>query len=325
MCNLRVGNANITYAQVKDEFEQRLCRDEYKRNLQIKLQNLKFVKGTAINSIATELRNTIRALYGIQDSNIISDLAMNHLLSILDESLRGEAKIFQLTGNKTLKNLLEFVITKIRLQSLSHGVECPAIGSQNSTNDCLTRLENIMEKLLTDRISQNNRPFYSNCQKPGRFVGDCFALRKCFNCNEKGHIAKNCKKTHSAPTTINSFEGFTKEHLEPEQRTLINVRVSDKPVSFLYDTGSQYTIITRKTYESRPNKPPLSPFNSSGIGVDGHTFCFDGIVYLNFSFDLKEGGTYQVKHEPVLVSKEINFCTKNKNKFKSCQKNLSNV
>ena len=107
LCNLRTANANITYVQVKDEFEQRFCGDEYKRNLQIKLQNLKFVKGTPTNSYATELRNTIRALYGIQDSNIISDLAMNDLLSTLDESLRGEAKIFQLTGNKTLENLLE--------------------------------------------------------------------------------------------------------------------------------------------------------------------------------------------------------------------------
>ena len=40
---LRTANTNITYAQVKDESEQRFCGDEYKRNLQIKSQNLKFV------------------------------------------------------------------------------------------------------------------------------------------------------------------------------------------------------------------------------------------------------------------------------------------
>ena len=63
---------------------------------------------------------------------------------------------------------------------------------------------------------------------------------------------------------------------------------------------------------------PLSPVNSSGIGVDGHIFCFDGIVYLNFSFDLKEGGTHQVEYEPVLVPLEINsniFGVKTENKF----------
>ena len=243
---------------------------------------------------------------------------MNHFLSTLDESLRGEAKIFQLSGNKTLKNLLEFVNTKMGLQSVSHGVEYAAIADQNSTNNRLTRLETMTEKLLRDCSSQNNTPISSNCQKPDDFVGNCFVLRKCFSCNEKGHIAKNSKKTHIAVATVSSLERLTKEHLEPEQRTLINIRVSDKPVSFLYDTGSQYTIITRKTYDSLPNKPPLSPFNSSGIGVDGHTFCFDGIVYLNFSFDLKEGGTHQVEYEPVLVPMEINsniFGVKTENKF----------
>ena len=143
--------------------------------------------------------------------------------------------------------MLEFVNTKVGLQSFSHAVEYAAIVGQNSTNDCLTRPENIMEKLLTDRTSQNNRLFCSNCQKPDHFVGNCFALRKCFNCKDKGHIAKNCNKPHSAPATINSLEGLSKEQFEPEQRTLIKVRVSDKSVSFLYDTGCQYTFITKKT------------------------------------------------------------------------------
>ena len=49
LCNLRTANANIRYAQVKDEFEQRFYGDEYKRSLQIKLQNLKFVEGSPIN------------------------------------------------------------------------------------------------------------------------------------------------------------------------------------------------------------------------------------------------------------------------------------
>ena len=42
LCNLRAANANNTYGQVNDEFKERLCGDECKRNLQIKLQNLKF-------------------------------------------------------------------------------------------------------------------------------------------------------------------------------------------------------------------------------------------------------------------------------------------
>ena len=96
-----------------------------------------------MNSLATELRNTLGTLYRIQDSNTICDLAMNHLLSTLDESLRGDVKTSQLTENKTLENLLEFVKTKMSLQSFSHGVEYAAI----------TSLENMMEKLLMDRTS----------------------------------------------------------------------------------------------------------------------------------------------------------------------------
>ena len=120
---------------------------------------LKFVKSTSVNFFTTELTNTITALYRIWDSNIVSDLAMNHLLSTLDESLRGEAKIFQLMGNTTLENLLELVNKKMGLQSFSYGVEYAAIASQNSTNDRLTRIENMVRKLLMDHTSQNNRPF----------------------------------------------------------------------------------------------------------------------------------------------------------------------
>ena len=36
----------------------------------------------------------IRALYRTKDPNIITDLAMNHLLSTSDGRLRGQAKIF---------------------------------------------------------------------------------------------------------------------------------------------------------------------------------------------------------------------------------------
>ena len=110
-----------------------------------------------------------------------------------------------------------------------------------SFSHCLSGLENMMGKLLTDRTSQNSRPVCSNFQKPGHFFGNCFNLRKCFNCNNKGHIGKNFKETHIAFPTINSLEGLTTEHLEPKQRILIKVCASDEPVLFLFDIGSQYT------------------------------------------------------------------------------------
>ena len=65
----------------------------------------------------------------------------------------------------------------------------------------------------------------------------------------------------------------------------------------------------------------MSLFNSSGI-------CFDGIVYLNISFGLKERGTHQVEYEPVLVSKEINsniFGANTENRFKSCERDFEKL
>lgn len=195
-----------------------------------------FAKGTPINSFVKVLRNTIRALYGIQDSNIISDHAIKYLLSTLDESLRREAKIFQLTGIKTQENVSEFVNSKMGLQPFSHGVEYTVIEGHNSINDLLTILGNMTKNLLINSTSQNNRLFGSNFQKPGYSVGNCFTFRRYLNCNEKCHITKNCKKNSGVPATINLHENLTTEYMQPEQRNIIKVTVTDRHVSFLFDT-----------------------------------------------------------------------------------------
>ena len=127
------------------------------------------------------------------------------------------------------------------LQSFSHGVEYVAKEAHNCTNDPLTRPEKMMGSFQQIAL---RKLFSSNCQKPGNSVGNCFSLRKCFNCNEKGHVAKNFKKTHSAPASINSFKDLTTEHLEQAQPILIKVLVSDIHVFFLCDTGSHYITIT---------------------------------------------------------------------------------
>ena len=78
-----------------------------------------------------------------------------------------------------------------------------------------------------------------------------------------------------------------------------------------------------RNIDALPNKPPLSSICSSGVSIDGYTFCFDGIVYIIFAFDLEKGGTHQVEYEPVLVAKEISsniVGTKTENKFKSWQR-----
>lgn len=44
---------------------------------------------------------------------------LNHITGNLDDSLRTEAKLFQLTGNDSIETLLEILSTKMSSKSLS--------------------------------------------------------------------------------------------------------------------------------------------------------------------------------------------------------------
>lgn len=50
--------------------------------------------------------------------NVIRQIVMNHITSNLDETLRAEAKIFQLSGKDSLEHLLKFIETKSGTNSL---------------------------------------------------------------------------------------------------------------------------------------------------------------------------------------------------------------
>jgi len=92
-------------------------------------------------------------------------------------------------------------------------------------------------------------------------------------------------------------------------------------VKLLYDTGSQFSIITRKTYDSLPVKPPLSAVKQSGIGIDGHKFNFEGVAYLTLNFKKSDGVDYPVFYEPILVSRHVKsniLGAKTESRFKSC-------
>ena len=54
------------------------------------------------------LRNTIEELYGLRENanDAIDAIAINHVVSGLSEGIRSQAKILQLTGNKSLECLL---------------------------------------------------------------------------------------------------------------------------------------------------------------------------------------------------------------------------
>ena len=65
------------------------------------------------NAFIDELAKTIRELFDIEEQQTITSIAINHIISNLEEDLRQEAKIFQLSGNKSLENVLEFIVTKM--------------------------------------------------------------------------------------------------------------------------------------------------------------------------------------------------------------------
>ena len=98
------------------------------------------------------LRNTIKELYGLQGNanDAIDAIAINHEVSGLSEEIRSQAKILQLTGNKSLNCLLELVEDKLSENMLF--VNSSTVRDKNNApkveSDRITRLEQMFETLL---------------------------------------------------------------------------------------------------------------------------------------------------------------------------------
>ena len=330
----------VTYEDIKKNLTSRFCGVEYKRNLQIKLQSLKFLKGTNINSFMDELSTTIKYLYDIEDKETIRNIALNHITSNLDDSLRQEAKIFQLSGNTSIENLLEFISTKMSMGSFrnENSFETAAMFSNNQSTDQrvngstrLDKLELMMETVLKKLDGKGSgeipkgKPLCNFCHKTGHPEEKCFKKKKCFNCNELGHISKYCKNNDKQHTATAAFE--KQDSTEPAHRTVISVNVGTQNIDFLYDTGSQFSILKRSTYDKLITKPPLVNVTKSGIGIDGHQFDFDGLAYLNLTFQSEGKQIYTLEYEPILISKHVTsniFGAKTENRFKTCVRDLEN-
>ena len=105
----RIGADDLPYDELKDDLIERFTGEDYKRKLETKLRNLKFTKGMNINSFSNNLRTTVKELYGLQGdvNNAVDSIAINHIISTLSDDMRSQAKILQLTGNKSLECLLD--------------------------------------------------------------------------------------------------------------------------------------------------------------------------------------------------------------------------
>ena len=227
----QIGTNNLAYNDLKNVLVERFTGEDYKRKLETKLRNLKFMKGTNINLFAHTLRNTIKELYDLQGNanDAIDAIAINNVVSGLSEEIRSQTKILQLTGNKSLECLLELVEDKLSGNMLF--VNSSTVREKNSAskveNDRITKLEQMFETLLkkVDNIDKSeSKQICGHCGKANHAESSCFKLKTYFKCNSKGHIAKFCKQNDS--TTSLKLENTNeydrqKKNLIPAERFLL--------------------------------------------------------------------------------------------------------
>jgi len=105
-------DATTSYAELKALLKEKFAGEEYKRNLETKPRGLVWKKELNVSTSVHDLRTVIRDLYGLTDADTINTLATNHVVNTLEDSMRKEAKIFQLTNSTGLESLIEFLNTR---------------------------------------------------------------------------------------------------------------------------------------------------------------------------------------------------------------------
>ena len=111
--NAVAGNADLTYTELKNILKDKFSGSDYRRALEWKLRSLKFRKGMEIPSFIHELKTAIEELYGLTDESAVELNAINHSMDNLDDALKSEIKILQLSGNLKLESLIEVLDTKL--------------------------------------------------------------------------------------------------------------------------------------------------------------------------------------------------------------------
>ena len=71
-----------------------------------------------IKQFCSELYTVVRELYGINDENAIQSIAILHVVSNLDDAVKGDVKLLQLSGNAKLENILELAESKTQKKYL---------------------------------------------------------------------------------------------------------------------------------------------------------------------------------------------------------------
>ena len=85
----------------------------------------------------------------------------------------------------------------------------------------------------------------------------------------------------------------------------MNIDIGGKGLKFLYDPGSQYSMLPLNIFQQLANKPPLAPINRAGMGISGVPFKIDGVACMTMTFKREDNTSYNLEYEPVLVSSDI--------------------
>ena len=330
--NTITNKAECTYKELKEALIKKFCGADYKRSLETKLRGLKFRKGLKIATFVNDLKTTIQELYDLKDEQAINSIAISHVMSNIDESLKSEIKLLQLAGNTRVESLLELIETK--LEGNAFGIskttlygrrdDYGAASVSTGNDERLSRLENMMASLMRkmDGIQQQpssndsvRKRICEHCHQSGHDKQQCFKLKECYRCGEKGHISKYCRQSKDSPKTqenksaaweIRSVKGHST--ITPGTRMVFRVVIDGSELEFLYDPGSQFSIIPRQVYDQFKVKPPLVPVNEAGVGVAGNRFEFDGVVYMNVNLVQEDGSYYLLEYEPLLVTSAVDSC-----------------
>ena len=95
---------------------------------------------------------------------------------------------------------------------------------------------------------------------------------------------------------------------------MVNVEIDGKTVELFYDTSSQFSIITRQTYNSLPCKLPLAEVKQS-------SFIYKGSSLSNLELQESDITDYPLTYEPILVSNHMKsniLGAKTESRFKLC-------
>ena len=174
-------------------------------------------------------------------------------------------------------------------------------------------------------------PWHSDCSASIPLFRQCSSVPPVFRVPVFRSSVFRCSWIYRMPSlkleNTNEYDRH-KKNLIPAEHFLLKIKVCEKLYEFLYDTGSQFSIIKRSVYDDLPNKPPLHGVTQCGIGTEGSKFIFDGVVYLNLELQTEEGHFYNLEYEPVFVSSQIStniYGMKKEERFKSCLKDYENL